>query len=190
MLVLGLAGSPRRGGNSELLLDEALAGAREAGAATEKLVLAELCLSPCTACSACDKTGLCPIADDMQKVYDRLGSCAALVFATPIYFYSVTAWAKAVIDRTQALWAQKYILKSVPATAAREAAFIGVGATKGKSLFDGPQLTMKYFFDAAGFTCTQSLLLKGLDGKGAVLQFPEYLEQARAVGRSLAGSRV
>ena len=68
MLVLGVAGSPRRSGNSELLLDEALAGVREAGAAAEKIVLAELCLSPCTACGTCDKTGRCPIADDMQEI--------------------------------------------------------------------------------------------------------------------------
>jgi multimeric flavodoxin WrbA len=188
MLVLGLAGSPRRGGNSELLLDEALAGAREAGAAVEKVALSELCLSPCTACGACDRTGRCPIADDMQEVYERLLACTALVFATPIYFYSVTAWAKAVIDRTQALWAQKYILKSVPAAATKKAALIAVGATRGKSLFDGPQLTMKYFFDAAGFACSDSLLLKGMDGKGAVLEFPEYFRQAREMGRSLLKS--
>lgn len=186
--MLGVAGSPRRSGNSELLLDEALAGVREAGAAAEKIVLAELCLSPCTACGTCDKTGRCPIADDMQEIYRLLSSCTALVFATPIYFYSVTAWAKAFIDRTQALWAQKYVLKSMPEMSARPAAFIAVGATRGKSLFDGPQLTMKYFFDAAGFTCIDSLLLKGLDEKGAVLQFPEYLEKARALGRSLVES--
>jgi len=185
--VLGMAGSPRRGGNSEQLLDAALAGAREAGASVEKIVLSEFCLSPCTACGACDKTGSCPIADDMQGIYSRLTACSALIFASPIYFYSVTAWAKAVIDRTQALWAQKYVLKSVPATATRKAAFIAVGATKGKSLFDGPQLTMKYFFDAAGFTCTDSLLLRGLDGKDDVRQFPEYLERAKALGLSFPG---
>ncbi|MBS3947012.1 MAG: flavodoxin family protein [Dethiobacter sp.] len=185
MLVLGVSGSPRRGGNSETLLDEALTGAREAGAGVEKIILANLSISPCTACGVCDKTGECPIADDMQDIYRQLSNCNALIFASPIYFYSVTAWAKAAIDRSQALWARKYVLQKEQEAIPRQAAFIGVGATRGKSLFDGPKLTMKYFFDAAGFVCTSEMLLKGLDGKDAVLGFPEHLRVAREIGRSL-----
>ena len=83
MLVLGLAGSPRRNGNTEILLDEALAGAREAGAETEKIVLCTLKYSPCISCGSCEKTGRCVLQDDMQMVNERIIAADALIFATP-----------------------------------------------------------------------------------------------------------
>lgn len=186
MLVLGVAGSPRRGGNSETLLDEALAGAGEAGAVTEKIVLAKLRFSPCVACGACEKTGDCVLVDDMQDVYEKIGAADALVFASPIYFYSVSAWAKAAIDRAQALWSRKYVLKDPRFTADKKGYFIGVGATKGARLFDGTLLTMKYFFDAAGLAPAGALLVRGMDEKGVIREHPEFLERARALGAAAA----
>ena len=182
MLVLGLAGSPRRGGNSEILLDEALAGAKEAGASVEKVVLSTRSFSPCISCGKCEKTGICVINDDMQDIHKLISDCDAMVFASPIYFYSVSAWAKAAIDRSQALWSRKYILKDPRFTADKKGVFIGVGATKGSKLFDGTLLTMKYYFDAAGFYPAGELLIRGVDEKGDICNHPEHLTDAKALG--------
>lgn len=182
MLILGVAGSPRRSGNSEILLDEALKGACEAGAQTEKIVLCTLRYSPCISCGRCEETGDCILEDDMQGLYELIGRADAMIFASPIYFYSVSAWAKGAIDRSQALWSRKYVLKDPRYNAGKKGYFIGVGATKGARLFDGVLLTMKYYFDAAGFTPAGELLVRGVDGKGEINKYAEHLEAARKLG--------
>lgn len=182
MLVLGLAGSPRRGGNSESLLDEALLGAREAGATVEKVALSALRFSPCTACGACEETGVCVLEDDMQGLYELLGAADALIFASPMYFYGVSAWAKAAIDRVQALWSRKYVLKDPRYNGEKWGYFIGVGATKGSKLFTGTLLTMKYYFDAAGYAPAGEVLVRGVDAKGKIKAHPEHLAAARELG--------
>ncbi|HHU30493.1 MAG TPA: flavodoxin family protein [Firmicutes bacterium] len=108
MLVLGISGSPRRNGNTEILLDEALKSAGEAGADTEKVILQKMKFSPCIACGSCDNTGICVLKDDMQELYEKIIAADALIVSTPIYFYNVSACLKAAIDRAQALWARRY----------------------------------------------------------------------------------
>ncbi|MBS3900378.1 MAG: flavodoxin family protein [Dethiobacter sp.] len=186
MLVLGIAGSPRRGGNSEILLDESLAAAAEIGVEVEKVVLSTLKFSPCISCGDCDKTGVCTLDDEMQPLYEKIGAAQALVFASPMYFYAVSAWAKSAIDRAQALWSRKYILKDPRYTAAKAGYFIGVGATRGGKLFDGALLTMKYYFDAAGYREAGNLLVRGMDEKGAVKAFADKMEAARELGQKAA----
>ncbi|NLM46675.1 MAG: flavodoxin family protein [Firmicutes bacterium] len=186
MLVLGLAGSPRRNGNTEILLDEALAGAREAGAETEKIVLCTLKYSPCISCGSCEKTGRCVLQDDMQMVNERIIAADALIFATPNYFYNVSAWAKAAIDRSQALWARKHVLKDERLRQNKPGYLISVGATKGKNLFKGTMLTMQYYFEATGFVPAGRLLIRGVDAKGDIKKYPEYLTAAVQLGREAA----
>ncbi|MBT9139499.1 MAG: putative NAD(P)H-dependent FMN-containing oxidoreductase YwqN [Dehalococcoidia bacterium] len=186
MLVLGIAGSPRRNGNSEILLDEALSAAAAMGVEVEKVVLSELQYLPCISCGACDKTGICSLEDEMQALYEKIGAAQALIFASPIYFYTVSAWAKGAIDRAQALWSRKYVLKDPRYTAAKAGYFIAVGATSGSKLFDGASLTMKYYFDAAGYAQAGSLLVRGMDEKGAVLALAEKMDAARELGQRAA----
>ena len=186
MLVLGIAGSPRRDGNSEILLDEALAAAAAQGVMVEKVVLSALKFLPCISCGACDKTGVCTLDDEMQPLYEKIGAAQALIFASPMYFYTVSAWAKSAIDRAQALWSRKYVLKDPRYTAAKAGYFIGVGATRGGKLFDGALLTMKYYFDAAGYREAGNLLVRGMDEKGAVKAFAETMEAARQLGEKAA----
>ncbi|MCR3922337.1 MAG: flavodoxin family protein [Firmicutes bacterium] len=186
MLVLGVAGSPRRNGNTEILLDEALAGARDAGAEVEKVVLSTLSFSPCISCGACAKTGICALKDDMQDVYEKITAADALIFASPNYFYHLSAWAKATIDRSQALWARKHILKDPRFNQNKKGFFIGVAATKGARLFKGSIWTMQYFFDAAGYKSTGQLLVRAVDGKGEIRKEPKYLKAANKLGHEAA----
>jgi len=103
MRVLGIAGSPRARGNSAALLDAALAGARERGHRTDRLWLRKLDVLPCTACDGCRRGPICIVHDDMDRVYAALHHADVVVVATPIYFYNMSAWLKAVVDRLYGL---------------------------------------------------------------------------------------
>jgi multimeric flavodoxin WrbA len=186
--VLGIYGSPRKGGNTDILLEEALKGAGEAGAEAEGLHLRALNVLPCLECHGCDTTGQCVIQDDMQKIYPKLTECDVIILASPIFFYGITAWAKALVDRSQALWSKKYLIKDPSLSGEelrRKGFFISVGATKGGKLFDGAVLTMRYFFDAIHVKYAGELLFKGVEAKGDILNHPEALIQALEAGKKL-----
>ena len=102
--VLILSGSPRKGGNSDILCDEFARGAMEAGHEVEKIRVAEKKIGYCRACYACRGTGVCAIKDDMTEVLQKMIDADVLVLASPVYFYSIDAQMKAVIDRTLAQW--------------------------------------------------------------------------------------
>jgi len=184
--ILAIYGSPRRKGNTALLLQQAVAGAREAGGDVEEIVLRDLKMSPCLEIYGCAKTGRCAIQDDFQKLYDRILECKGIMLASPIFFYTVSAHTKILMDRCQSLWVKKYWLSdppAEPAPAARKGLFISVAATKGKKLFDGVLLTVRYYFEAIDCELWKSLLYRSLDHEGDVLKHPEYLEEARLAGR-------
>jgi multimeric flavodoxin WrbA len=103
MKLLGLSFSPRKQGNTERLLERVFVGAERHGAQTELYRAAEKEIRPCIGCGTCFQSGLCPIQDDMQELYDKLVATDGIVFGTPVYFYNMTAQGKAVIDRTIAL---------------------------------------------------------------------------------------
>ena len=103
MRILGLSCSPRRLGNTEILVSESLSGAKSEGAEVELFSLSGKVIKPCDGCEVCHSTGECHIRDDMQAVYSKLIAADGIVFGTPIYFYSMTAQAKALMDRTIAL---------------------------------------------------------------------------------------
>ncbi len=103
--VLILSGSPRKGGNSDLLCDEFMRGAIESGNEVEKIRVADKKIAPCRACDYCKKSGgKCAVADDMADVLQKMIDADVIVLASPVYFYSIDAQLKAVIDRTVARW--------------------------------------------------------------------------------------
>jgi multimeric flavodoxin WrbA len=186
MKVLGIMGSPRRQGNTEILLDKALEGATEAGAEVEKVLVSNLKISPCLEIYACLKDGNCSIKDDMQLLYTKLLEADHIIFASPIFFYSVTSQAKAVIDRCQALWVRRHVLRmGKEDKRVRRGIFISIGATLGGKLFDGAVLTVKYFFDAIGVRYSGDLLVRGIDNKGQIKERPDALEDAFRLGQKL-----
>ena len=186
MRILGIMGSPRLGGNTDLLLDAALNGAQSQGAEVEKLVIDKLNISPCREHYGCLEDGHCVIRDDMDAVYPKLLAADVIVVASPMFFYGITAQLKALIDRCQALWARKHVLKQNWPGAGRNGAFIAVGATKGEKLFDGSIATVRYFFKTIGVEYAEELLIRGVDQKGDIQQHPSALKDAFELGQRLA----
>jgi multimeric flavodoxin WrbA len=187
--ILAIYGSPRRRGNTATLLKHAVQGAVDAGAQVNEIVLRDLKMSPCLEIYACKKEGRCAIKDDFQQVVDQILSAKGLILASPIFFYTVSAHTKILMDRCQSLWVKKYWIDKVPFgqwEPKRKGLFISAGATKGKKLFNGVLLTVKYFFDVLDMELFRSLLYRGLEFEGDVLKYPEYLEAAYEAGKALA----
>ncbi len=187
--VLGLAGSPRRQGNTELLLDRVLDGAASRGAETEKIVVSGLRIAPCRECDRCFETGRCAVQDDYQLVYAKLIEAERIVFAVPIFFLGLSAQAKTLIDRCQCLWARKYVLKDpLPPThtGLQRQGFLISTAGGAKTSFDCAKRTMRAFLDTLDAQYGGELLFPGVDEKGAISSHPTALEEAFALGRSLS----
>ena len=186
MKILGIMGSPRIEGNTDLLLDEALKGAESSGAEIEKMIIDKLKIAPCRECYGCLNDGNCDIRDDMDDIYPKLLKAGRVIVASPIFFYGVTSQVKALIDRCQCLWARKYVLGQDPPDSSRKGAFIGIGATRGEKLFEGSILTVKYFFQTIGVEYVDELLVRGVDQKGEVREHPTALSDAFELGKRLA----
>ena len=184
MKLLGIMGSPRIEGNTDLLLDQALKGAQSMGAEVEKIILDRLKITPCKEIYACLKDGNCALRDDMTGIYPKILTADAIIIATPIFFYTVSTQLMAFISRCQAFWSRKYVLKNLDIPVKR-GAFICVGATKGIRLFEGPKLTIKYFFQAINAEYKEELLIRGVDKKGEIKDYPKYLTVAYELGKKL-----
>jgi multimeric flavodoxin WrbA len=186
--IMALYGSPRQGGNTEMLLDEFLKGAQGEGAAVDRLYVHDAAISPCRGCQACFQSGQCIITDDMEQIYPRLLAADILVLASPIFFYGVAGGTKVLIDRAQALWGRRYVLKD-PALGKegkkRTGFFIAAGGTKGPKMFEGAILTVKYFFDAFNVQYAGELLVRQVDAKGDILKQPQALADAFAAGKTI-----
>lgn len=187
MRVLGIAGSPRRGGNTDMLLAELLKGAASKGAEVKTIALRGLKVSPCQHCDACLEAGKCRIEDDMQSVYCELEAADRIVLAAPIHFMGLSAQTKAMIDRCQCLWARKYVLKVPPLgdDRPRKGFFVSVGGTKYKNVFDAGRQVVKSLFTVLNVEYAGELLFKGIDEKGAIAKHPDALQQAFQAGQKL-----
>lgn len=187
--IVAVYGSPRRQGNTATLLKKAVQGANDAGAQVEEIVLRDLRMSPCLEIYGCNKAGECRLKDDFQKARDQILACRGLMLASPVFFYTVSAHTKILMDRFQSLWVKKYWVEKTgqnQKNALRKGLFIAAGATRGKKLFDGMLLSLRYFFDVIDMELWKTLLYRGLDFEGDVLKFPEYLDEAYQAGKEFA----
>jgi len=188
MKVLALFGSPRRGGNTDLLLEEMLRGAQSRGAEIERIFLSDWDISGCRECRRCEITGNCVIEDKMQKLYPKLLQADYIILASPIFFYGVTSQTKRMIDRCQALWVRKYILKRTPVgkgSVRRKGWFLSVAGSRGAKVFQGAILTARYFFNALNVKYAGWLTFHEIDSKGAVRKHPNALKEAFKAGRRM-----
>jgi multimeric flavodoxin WrbA len=189
--IVAIYGSPRRRGNTAALLKKAIEGARDAGADVEEIVLRDLKISPCLEIYGCLKAGECAIKDDFQMVRDKMLHAEGLILASPVFFYAVSSHTKMLMDRFQSLWVKKYWVDETPKDQqinSRKGLFISVGATRGKKLFDGMLLSIRYFFDVLDMELWKALLYRQLDFQDDVLKHPEYLEEAYKSGKAFVSA--
>ncbi len=184
--VIGLAGSPRRGANTERLLDTFLAGAEQAGGHTEKIVISELGLTACAACEVCTQDGKCVIPDDFQGLNDKLIAADVITLASPVYFAGLPAQVKAVIDRGQCQWARKFLLRQpLPRTAngrSRRRGILISAAAGQKTDFAGMRKTVQYFFNVYETAYWDELLVPGVDTCGEIDRYPDLIQEAYELG--------
>jgi len=188
MRTLVFLGSPRKKGNTDVLAAAVIRGIEAGGGEVEQVRLSQLNIGPCTGCGSCEKTGQCIIDDDMQDLYRRIDEADSVIIGSPIYFYGVTAQTKLFIDRTQAMWSRKYILKQQvkrKGSLKRFGIFLSVAATSGKRVFDGAAMTAKYCFDAMDINYGGKVVVPGIDRKGDMAEACEELARAEKFGRKV-----
>jgi multimeric flavodoxin WrbA len=174
--VLGLAGSPRRNSNTDTLLSQLLKGAADCGAETKTLVIPQLNILACQGCDICSRTGMCPYGDDMTRILQEVIWADRIVLAAPV-------------DRFQAQWAKKYVLKQSPLgdTKNRQGFFISVGGRTKENLFEPALATVKAFFISLDIKFAGMVAYAGIEKRGEILNHPEALREAFAAGQRLAG---
>ena len=177
MKILGICCSPRKAGNTELLIEKALEGAREAGAETELYRMAGRDIRPCDGCSSCRKTGVCHIQDDMQEVYEKMAAADGIIFGTPVYFYSMDAQAKTLIDRTFSMNRPESSLEN------KVGGVITVAGSLG--LIDA--IKDLYFFIVVRRMIPASFVAAYAGVRGGVKDMPKTNEAAFNLGREMVG---
>lgn len=182
MKVLGIVGSPRRNGNTDILVGEVIRGALDAGAKVEIVFLNDLKINPCQAeCrDYCKKTSKCKIKDDMSGLYAKIFESDILILGTPVYWYGPSAQIKAFIDRWYAFSHPKHILKMKGKKIVLIAPFEESDASAANPLVD--MITKSINYLDAKF---HSSLLVSIGEKGAIKQNKETMNRAYKIGKNL-----
>lgn len=190
--VLAIFGSPRKGGNTDTLLEAALEClvATWPESTVERIRICEFDISPCTSCGDCDADGACTVEDDMRDIYERLEEADILMVSSPVYFMGPTAWLKTIVDRCQGVWIKNFVLrpgafKEDMKERPRVAGLISACGQEGERMFQGLDNTMFAWFSTLGFHYDTKLLVERMDRSDAVQRDPKVLDQARELGRAL-----
>ncbi|MHA2265396.1 MAG: flavodoxin family protein [Candidatus Thorarchaeota archaeon] len=172
--ILGIVGSPRRGANTETLVDEVIAGAVELGAASAKVILQDLTIGPCRACNGCQRSGNCVQDDDMDSIVELMVKSDIWVLGTPIYWWGPSAQFKAFLDRWYGLDQRIFQGKKVILT-------ISMGG--GNDLYARHTVGMfKDICSYLGMTCIETVVAPGMNGRTAVRENSLILDSARTAG--------
>jgi len=190
LLIVGLQGSPRLGGNCDILLDAALESAIEAGASVEKVQLGRLDAKACQACDRCWQTGECVVQDGMQRVHRLLREADGIILCSPIWFSGMSSHAKLAIDRCQCLWAESDRLgKPIGGGKKRYGGFIAVGGDE-EAIFKNAVSEARAFFTAIDVEVKGELLFPGVPGRGAIRSHPTAIADAKALGTTIVSALV
>jgi len=188
MKILGILGSPCTKGNSSDILEAVLEGARDAGASTERLDIANLEVNPCLECHGCEKTGVCVQEnDEMGMVYSMIREVDGIVLASPVFFMGVTAQTKAMIDRCQCFWIERFVLKKRVYEGRRrpKGVFVSCAGGPKAGMFE-PSLHMaKAFFSAIDYEYIGEVLLGHTDDPELARRKNEALGKAKELGRRM-----
>jgi multimeric flavodoxin WrbA len=187
MKTIAFLGSPRKDGNSELLLREAARGVEESGFPVQIFELNLMNIMPCQNCGGCDDTGICIFKDDMVQIYEAIRNADRIILASPIFFFALSAQTKTMIDRCQCFWCEKYLLKKpVPAGAyGRKGLLLLVGGMKKEIGIQCAEASAKAFFRTVSVPEHKTLSYLGTDTKGGILTHPTALKEAYEAGKEL-----
>jgi multimeric flavodoxin WrbA len=187
MKVIAFLGSPRKDGNTDLLLKEAVRGVESSGLSVKTFRLNLMNIKPCQHCGGCDETGECIIDDDMTGLYREIRTADRILLASPIFFFSVSAQTKILIDRCQSFWCEKYLLKKPISEGefGRKGLFLMAGGMKKDIGIKCSEATVKAFFRTISVPEHTTLGYLGVDAKGAILEHPTALKEAFEAGSRL-----
>jgi multimeric flavodoxin WrbA len=187
MKVAAFHGSPRIGGNTDLLLGEALKPIHDGGHDVILFRLNIMNIRPCQNCGGCEETGECVNKDDMEKIYGAIRAADRVIVASPVFFLGLSAQTKIMIDRCQAFWCEKYLLnRMIPEGRYKRKGllFIAGGMKKDTGIQCG-EATAKAFFRSISVPEHETLGFPGIDHKGAILDHPTALRDAYSAGEKL-----
>lgn len=186
--ILAITGSPRPNGHTAALLESLLSGAEEAGAQIERIDACQLQIAGCSGCNACAHTGECILQDDMQAVFQRMGSADVIVLASPLYFMGISGQLKLLVDRCQTCWNRRYELHTAALLPPkqRRGFFLCTGGAPNKrgNNFEPAIRTATYFFDALAAKYLGELTAADTD-RSPVHEQTELLAKARIIGLRL-----
>lgn len=183
--VLCIAGSPRRHGNSERLLDALIRGVNNSGGLAEKLIVVDYGITPCRGCNSCSRDGVCVVRDRMHEIYPLIDAADAIVVASPVYFATVPAALKVLYDRCQPYWARVHVLGR-PRPRRRPGGMLVVGGG-GDPYGNGCAITTtKSVLAVLGVQYKVELQVEGPDAPRDIEARPESLEQAELLGCEIA----
>lgn len=190
MNVIVFHGSPRVKGNTEILLRECVRAVEEEGHVVTFFRPAAMELSPCANCGGCDKTGVCVIKDGMSEVYEAIRKGDRFIVGSPVFFFGLTAQLKALIDRCQAIWCEKYLLNR-PIEAGpqgRKGLLITVGGMEREVGFTCCNATATAFFRTIGVPGHEHLSYRKVDAAGAIREHPTALKDVYEAAKKLLAS--
>jgi multimeric flavodoxin WrbA len=189
MKVAVFNGSPRTGGNTETLLRETLRPIEYAGHDVAQFNLNEMDVRPCQDCGGCEGTGTCVFMDDMTLIADAIRRCDRFILASPVFFFALSAQAKTMIDRCQAFWCEKYLLKRpIPeGPDGRRGLLLLVGGMKKEIGIECSEATAKAFFRTISVPQHETVGFLGVDSKGAIRGHETALTDVYLAGQRLVG---
>ena len=187
MHVMAFAMSPRRGGNTDIMLEACVRGMERAGADVEIHRTHDMDIEPCISCGGCEKSFGCRFDDDFTALVDRIVSCDGMVFSSPLYFMNVPARGKAFVDRCQMFWAARYRLNHAMFGDRPRFGLLlscaGAGRGPGGSdVFRGISDTMTYVYDALGLEGQDSVFGRRIDVSGEIAAHDDLLAEADKAG--------
>lgn len=185
--ILAVAGSARRDGNSDTLLNKALEPAREAGYEVQTVVPQEFQFTPCRSCHGCWETGRCVVQDDMQGLYTDFCEAKHIVVASPTYFTALPGRLKMLIDRFQCFWVRTYRLGEPPEPR-RTGLFLSIAAMESERYYECCRTTIKTWLSTLNVESAVERFYPDLDAKDDIQEHDDYLEDAVAAGRELLES--
>jgi multimeric flavodoxin WrbA len=186
-MIAAIYGSPRKYGNTDLLMDAFLEPLQRK-VEVKKYRVCDMLLKPCIACGGCDKTGVCILKDEIWSVYNDIDEAEGVILSSPIYFASVSAQLKIFIDRAQAFWARKYLLKKQTShTPQKKGFFISAGAINTDKFFLNSKQVIQTFMLSMDIEYSGDLFFSGVDGKGEILEKSGALEAAALAGMKFIG---